>query len=204
MREKTPIIKQESTVLIDSRDSTTYATVVIGNQRWMAENLRYNALGSWLNPNNPSIAYGRLYDWATVMNGVSTSSLEPSGVQGICPSGWHLPSDVEWSVLEIALGMSSSDSITMGQRGTHCTAMKSTTGWANNGNGTNSSGFNAFSAGFFLSGTFLNLGDGSTSFWSSTEKTATLGLYRSLGNGATVHRYYYSKTAGLSCRCIEN
>ena len=106
--------------IIDVRDGEVYKTVKIGNQTWMAENLRYNASGSWLNPINPSVQYGRLYDWGTVMNGASSSSSSPSGVQGICPSGWHVPSDAEWATLENAIGGNAVG-----------TAMKSTSGWSN-------------------------------------------------------------------------
>lgn len=52
-------------------------------------------------------AFGYLYNWQAVMHGESSSSTSPSGVQGICPNGWHVPSDQEWIRLEIALGMDS-------------------------------------------------------------------------------------------------
>ena len=80
----------------DSRDGETYLVVTIGEQCWMAENLRYIANGSWLNPDNPSVSYGRLYDWTALMNEETSSNSNPSGVQGICPTGWHLHSDEEW------------------------------------------------------------------------------------------------------------
>src|SRR5215469_10890371 len=83
----------------DSRDSKTYRTVVIGTQTWMAENLNYNATGSKCYNDSTQYCdlYGRLYDWTTAMAGVSSSSANPSGVLGICPVGWHLPSDAEWN-----------------------------------------------------------------------------------------------------------
>ena len=163
----------------DARDNEVYAVVQIGNQCWMAENLRYNASGSYLNSANPSTTYGRLYDWATVMNGATTSSSNPSGVQGICPSGWHLPSDAEWNELEMALGMSAADTANNGSRGTHGTGMKSTTGWNNSGNGTNVSGFNAFPAGNYYSGSFYLFGVYSY-FWSSTENSPSYAWIRFL------------------------
>lgn len=193
--------------MTDARDGEVYETLTIGSQTWMAENLRYNAAGSWLNPANPCPKYGRLYDWTTVMNGSTSSSASPSGVQGICPSGWHLPSDAEWSTLEVALGMNSSDAATTGYRGTHGTGMKSTAGWNSSGNGTNASGFNAFPAGRYGPGSFYYLG-GSTYFWSSTENSSSSlnACRRDLDYGSTgeVGRFYISKSYGYSCRCTRD
>jgi len=76
--------------LHDTRDGNTYNTVVIGNQEWMAENLRYNATGSRCYDDYDCQKYGRLYNWTTASY--------------ICPSGWHLPSDEEWNALITAVG----------------------------------------------------------------------------------------------------
>ena len=193
----------------DSRDGNTYATVSIGNQCWMAENLRYDVPGVFgasdtVNSASPSTSYGRFYDWATVMNGATTSSSIPSGVQGICPSGWHLPSDAEWNELEMALGMPAADTAITGWRGTdHGTKMKSTTGWSNNGNGSNASGFNAYPAGYFYYN-FHPLGFG-TYFWSSTKGSAGYVWDRYLkDNNATVNRDLNNNLKGYSCRCVKN
>jgi uncharacterized protein (TIGR02145 family) len=87
--------------LLDTRDGQVYATTIIGMQTWMAENLNFEpASGSFCY--NDSIkncdTYGRLYTWAAAMGGAPSSST-PSGVQGVCPEGWHVPSDVEWEKL---------------------------------------------------------------------------------------------------------
>lgn len=195
----------DSTAFLDFRDRAVYSVVTIGNQTWMAENLRYNASGSWLNSNNPSMKYGRLYDWSTVMNGSGSSSVSPSGVQGICPSRWHVPSDEEWKTLDKALGMSQTDADNTGWRGTdEGTKMKSTSGWSNNGNGSNASGFNAFPTGYYRSGSYDYLGD-YANFWSSTELSTSAAWYRYLNGGlATVARVGIIKSIGLSCRCVEN
>jgi uncharacterized protein (TIGR02145 family) len=205
-----------TTSFTDSRDGEIYTAVTLGSQTWMAENLRYNATGSWLNPSNPSTSYGRLYDWITVMNGSGTSSSSPSGVQGICPSSWHLPSDAEWSTLEVALGMDSSDIARTDYRGEHGMGLKSTTGWsdwgvyvANNGNGTNASGFNVLPAGGYVSGAFDGGLDAYSSFWSSTDHSSTLAWYRILRKDTIeVFRGHTwgsdTKMNGFSCRCVKD
>ncbi|MCL2284209.1 MAG: hypothetical protein FWC26_12910 [Fibromonadales bacterium] len=91
--------------LIDSRDNKTYKTVVIGTQTWMAENLNYNASGSkcYDNADSNCVKYGRLYNWATAMYIDTTynSSIYTASAKhkGVCPTGWHIPSNAEWTVL---------------------------------------------------------------------------------------------------------
>ena len=84
----------------DSRDGQTYQAVQIGDQCWMAENLNYDqeAYGNdWCYENKMSNCntYGRLYDWIAIMQGRKSNNDNPSKVKGVCPSGWHLPSDEE-------------------------------------------------------------------------------------------------------------
>ena len=88
-------------------DGNHYSGIWIGNKLWMAENLRTthyadSSLVGWSAPaNNESYipTYGLLYSWGTATHGHSSNN-NPSGVQGICPDGWHLPSDAEWTDLE--------------------------------------------------------------------------------------------------------
>lgn len=180
-------IISDPNVLFDERDYSLYSIIKIGNQTWMAENLRYNIESSWLNPINPSIEYGRLYNWNTVMKAA--------------PKGWHLPSDSEWNEMEMALGMPAVDTANTNWRGTdHGTKMKSTTGW----NGTNTSDFNVFPAGYYNSGSFGYLGD-LMIFWSSTENSGGSAWGRGLRVGyATVYGCNYNKTYGYSCRCVKD
>jgi uncharacterized protein (TIGR02145 family) len=88
-------------------DGNVYNTVLIGTQCWMKENLKTtkdadgNAITRYCYDNDPSncAIYGGLYTWTTAMNGAASSDNVPSGVQGICPDGWHLPGDLEWTKL---------------------------------------------------------------------------------------------------------
>ena len=89
-------------------DGNVYQTVQIGDQVWMAENLRTThytdgtpITGVYTYDDDPEHAenYGKLYTWDAVMNGESSSNGNPSGVQGVCPDGWHVPSDDEWTEL---------------------------------------------------------------------------------------------------------
>lgn len=117
----------------DCRDELVYQSVLINNQCWMSENLKYlpavygPTQGSdtearyyinMYNGNDVTAAkafnhggfniygrYGVLYNWTAAMNGASDSDAVPSGVQGACPHGWHLPSDQETKNLEIFIGM---------------------------------------------------------------------------------------------------
>ena len=99
-------------------NGNVYNTALIGSQCWMKENLRATkfpdnteiALGSYTSSDPyyyddsesdiPLAERGYLYNWSAAMHGTSSSSSVPSGVQGICPNGWHLPSEAEWEVLK--------------------------------------------------------------------------------------------------------
>ena len=148
------------------------------------------------------------------MNGDKSSESVPSQVQGVCPDGWHLPSDNEWIELEMQLGMSYDDAWLVGWRGINeGTKMKSKEGWENDGNGTNSSGFCALPAGIRNSeGLFSDVGR-ITHFWSTTEyiHITTYAFNRKLdcnqsgvGWFRASHFYGYPKDFGFSVRCVKN
>ena len=186
-------------VFTDNRDGSIYKAVCIGKQTWMAENLRYNAQGSKCYDDDPAncVTYGRLYDWQTVMNGSGSSSTVPSHVQGICPKGWHLPSQIEWQTLIDFCG---------GQA-TGGAALKSTSSWDGTFNGKNTSGFTALAAGVwdYALNKFTTKGAG-TALWSSTEFDPVARAYfvgLSNFDNRALMSYSYKQTGG-SCRCLKD
>ncbi|MCD6333406.1 MAG: hypothetical protein J7L89_09045 [Bacteroidales bacterium] len=143
----------------DPRDSQIYQWVKINNQVWMAENLNFvTGTGSYCYNDNPAncTTYGRLYNWTTAAS--------------VCPAGWHLPTQDEWITLETALGFSGLD-LTSDQwktDGLIGKKLKSTSGWLNNGNGSDIIHFTALPGGFRDGdGTFAYLGT-SARFWTRT------------------------------------
>ena len=203
--DNTTGLNDDNSKLFDFRDNEVYDVISIGNQMWMAQNLRYEVSGSWYNSSNPSSDYGRLYSWSAIMDGASSSSGNPSMIKGVCPNGWHLPSDAEWSELEEALGMQQVYADSTGYRSNHGTGMKSSSGWYNNGNGTNDSGFNVLPAGICnplsinaLTGLYRD-----AVFWSATEYSSSRAWYRGFYyTEQGVVRNDGNKEFGFSCRCI--
>lgn len=93
--------KQPDTTFTDARDGHVYSAVKIGSQTWMAENLAYASDSSWCYDDDTALCtkYGRLYNQSAALAGAPRSVSVPSLVQGICPTGWHLPSRGEWDIL---------------------------------------------------------------------------------------------------------
>ena len=206
--------------ITDTRDSQTYNTVLIGNQCWMSENLNIGDMveGQYDQFNDGDFdkycfdndtlncdTYGGLYQWAEMvqyLNGASnTNSWNPvptGNVQGICPTGWHLPTDVEWTTLTDYLGGTSVAGGKMKETGT--------THWNSPNTGaTNESGFIALPGGYrYSSGSFYSLGYYGD-WWSSTENAGTDAWSRVLYyDGDQVGRYGSYKTNGFSVRCLKN
>ena len=166
----------------DSRDNKTYKMVKIGTQTWMAENLDYNASGSKCYSNSVSYCqkYGRLYDWKTAKTA--------------CPSGWHLPSKEEYGKLDNFVG---------GEK-TAGKFLKATSGWNNNGNGTDKFGFSALPGGIGDSGGyFRNVGYGG--YWWSAEFNSRYAHLRYLYyNGEDVIWGLSDKLSLYSVRCVQD
>ncbi|MCX6258428.1 MAG: fibrobacter succinogenes major paralogous domain-containing protein [Bacteroidia bacterium] len=216
-------------------DGNTYNTVQIGTQCWMKENLKtkHYADGTslvdgtnvgnisndystkyWFVYNYPSSnfeVYGLLYTWAAVMNGVTSSNGNPSGVQGICPSGWHVPGDDEWKQLEIFIGMSEVQANSLGWRGSNQGEILKETGdshWqhSSNNEATNISGFTALPGGGRNSSgnNFVTL-EQYGYWWSTTDQNEANANARILYfDSGQVYRDNYLKSTGYSVRCLKN
>jgi uncharacterized protein (TIGR02145 family) len=213
--------QQGAASFTDTRDGNVYQTVTIGNQVWMAENLKY--LPSVVEPGTGSqtthyyyvygyngtdvnaakatsnyITYGVLYNWPAAMNGAASSPTNPSGVQGVCPAGWHLPSDAEWTQLTDYLG---GESVAGGKLKETGTAH-----WNSPNTGaTNETGFTALPGGSrYDTGNFSSIGiDGL--WWSATEFSTINAWYRNMGNaGSGVYRSSFNKELGFSVRCLRD
>jgi uncharacterized protein (TIGR02145 family) len=218
----------------DSRDGNHYNAVRIGEQIWMAENLKY--LPSVVGPGTLSETtayyyvygydgtnvtdakattnydtYGVLYNWPASMAGATSSSTNPSGVQGVCPSGWHLPSDNEWKELEMELGMSQAEADDTGQRGTNegSKLAGNSTLWVSgsleNDIEFGSSGFLALpGSALHSSGVFDYLNYWGV-WWTTTEEDVTKSccrqLYHDLSN---VTRLSPDKKSAFSVRCVRD
>lgn len=210
--------------LCDPRDGQFYATVEIGNQCWFAENLNYGTFADVhddgqesgekfcqdLNGNNNSgCPMGGLYEWGNMMDGASSSNSNPSGVQGLCPEGWHVPSDAEWCELEETLEPGGAIWCnTVAWRGNNVGGdMKETgtTHWDNPNDGaTNNSGFTGLPGGHSEIGLLLYNGSRGY-FWSSRDSGATHAWGRQLQNNETgTFRVSFDKNIGFSIRCVKD
>jgi len=147
-----------------SYENETYETVVIGEQTWFKRNLNYNVSGSkcYNNQTSNCNTYGRLYDWATAMscNSNSCSGQIDEKHQGICPTGWHIPSDADWNALMNTVNPNCSDNKDCAGAGTK---LKYESLWNNDArrvpNGTDDYGFSALPGGRGNpDGSFGNLG----------------------------------------------
>jgi uncharacterized protein (TIGR02145 family) len=229
----------------DPRDGNVYNTVQIGNQCWLKENLRYlpevspSSVGSETDPHyyvydyqgtdvTGAIAienyqnYGVLYNWTAAMNGEASSNANPSGVQGACPDGWHLPSDGEWTELVdyvVSQGYPNERGNPNGAGNAlkSCRQVNSPFGgecatsenprWDSDDThyGTDQFGFSALPGGAHYDiGTFNRIGDRGLG-WTSTERSSARAWYRAVGgNFGDVYLYRHSKDFGFSVRCVRD
>ena len=203
-----------------------YATVLIGEQCWFAENLRaenyrngdpipsdlsgsewttttsgatstYGEGISACSNYSPDIdacdeaqalvEFGRLYNWHAT-----------DDPRGICPSGWHVPHDGDWTSLEEYVG-------SQGHFGTEGMVLKSSTGWHNSGNGTDHFGFRGLPSGFRSDsdGHFWDAGNQSI-WWSSTPSSGTAWTRFLNSNESEIERYNHDVRDGFSVRCIKD
>jgi len=149
-------------------------------------------------PFNPYTIYGVLYNWPAAMNGASSSNSNPSGVQGICPDGWHLPSDAEWTTLTTYLGGEEVAGGKMKEAGTDH--------WNSpNIEATNSSGFTALPGGWRSSGGYFYSIGYNGLWWSSTQTSDTNAWERGLNYfDNSLRRNSGGKYFGFSVRCVRD
>ncbi len=155
---------------------------------WMAENLNhdYKVNGVSYGSCDTCTEFSRLYTWAAAMDSAATGcgygkqcDADTGRVQGVCPSGWHLPNSAEWQTLFAAVG---------GQDEAG-TALKATSGWQGVGHGTDAFGFSAFPTdGSYSYGRFFGAGYDAY-FWSSSESSAD--------HAYSIHLSNWSSGAGL-------
>ena len=218
------------TATITDYDGNTYSTVQIGDQCWMRENLRTThyangdsiPLGSNTStdsttayrfyPNNSESnvpTYGYLYNWPAVMGSSASSNSNPSGVQGICPNGWHVPSHSEWA--QLINYVSGQTSYVCGNNSNNIAkALASTTYWMNSNEScavgntladNNATGFTALPANrTHASGLGTH-----AFFWSSTDDgddAYDLSFIYSLAHVTNIYSDF--KFFGFSVRCLRN
>jgi uncharacterized protein (TIGR02145 family) len=220
-------------------DGNSYQTIKIGPQWWMAENLRVskypsggsiNYIGNgddWGDLEHPdkgmcyydydigkASVYGALYTWAAATNGVISTHDDPQIIQGVCPTGWHLPGDEEWMQLEINLGMKNTVADDYGYRGTNEGSKMA--GGANlwlsgalvNDAAFGSSGMNIRPFGYQSGGGASQFSGESAYFWTATAYGNGSGKNawsrRLLFDQSTVYRDFGDYTNGMSVRCVKN
>ncbi len=218
---------------VQDYDGNVYNTVQIGSQCWTKENLKTThytngtaiPLGSTTsttvayryNPNNDAAnvaTYGYLYNWPAVMNGETPSNAIPSGVQGICPNGWHVPSDREFQEMEFAVGMSASDTVRQQFRGNIVSRLCGNTGWSSSsvanaaGNisteNRNSTDFNACPAGYYNAGSSTGFGQ-EAEYWTATMYNSDSSFRRDcIYTNVGINRTAFNKNRGFSVRCVHD
>ncbi len=194
---------------IQDVDNNSYKTVMIGEQEWMAENLKvtkyndgapityisgktdwqnatYGAYCWYDNDGTYKSKFGALYNWHAVVNG------------DLCPAGWHVPTDAEWQqMIDYVSANGYPDSAAV--------ALKADTIWINNGTGDDKFLFSALPA-----GSRSEYGDYSgitwdTRWWSATEKSADLAYqFNMTSYDKEVLKAYFHKPLGMSIRCVKD
>ena len=202
--------KKEEDNTVTDIDGNVYNTVTIGSQTWMKENLKVihyrngdpiskvtndsawkslstGAYCDYDNKTANSITYGKLYNWFTVVNS-----------RKLCPTGWHVPSDGEWTTLTTFLG---GENIAGGKL-----KESGTTHWLDPNTGaTNESFFTAIPGGIRLDfGKFIMIGSYGT-WWSTTEYDTYSAWSRNVyNNHINLDRYNFFKLNGMSVRCVKD
>jgi uncharacterized protein (TIGR02145 family) len=201
-------------------EGQVYNTIQIFSQCWLKENLNVGIMiPGTMEPSNNGIIekycynnspdsctkYGGLYQWNEMMQYTTQQ-----GAQGICPTGWHMPTDEEWKVLEgaadIQYGIGDSIWDSFGGRGYDAsTNLRTTSGWNYNGNGTDLFGFSGRPGGYRDNyGGFADIGLAGY-WWASSEVGNDDAWFRGLGYSYPgVYRLNDSREHGFSVRCLRD
>ena len=219
-------------------DGNCYDAVQIGDQVWMAENLRTTKYADSTSiplgtSTSTTIAYryapgahqsyeenvmdnvaryGYLYNWQAVMHGASSSAANPSGVQGICPEGWHVPSNAEWTQLTNYM-KTQPEYTASGNADNLAKALAATWGWnsssntdapGNNPSTNNATGFSALPAGYYNGRYYYFCNN--ANFWSATERNDENTYYLSLycSYAGVMYEESGDKYDGFSVRCVRD
>jgi uncharacterized protein (TIGR02145 family) len=217
---------EATTHFCDERDYKVYKYVAIGAQTWMAENLNFRAgvngtdSTSWCYGDDPAhcTTYGRLYDWTTAMNidagyngsFYANATGESFTTQGVCPTGWHLPSDDELDELMATVVPECTANASCSGAGT---LLKVSEGWnaSDIPLGTDKYGFSALPGGIRRGGSFYNVGE--LGYWWSTFEGVGTSEYDDASSALAVNLGYYyewggrgheSKSDGFNVRCVKD
>jgi uncharacterized protein (TIGR02145 family) len=200
------------------QQGNVYKTIVIGEQKWMAENLittvyrngdsianvtdaaQWSSLatGAWCHNNNSSsneCPYGKLYNWYAVAD-----------PRNVCPVGWHVPTNAEWSVLINYLDLNAYGGFNANIAGSKMKSTGTQYWLSQNTDATNESGFSGLPGGRRnFNGVFINVGN-SGSWWSSSENNIDGAWYRHLNylNGSAFWGDFDNKRYGYSVRCLKD
>ena len=209
------------TSTVTDHEGNVYHTVQIGDQCWMRDNLRTTKYpdGSDIplnngryypnNDTNNVAVYGYLYTWNAMMNCAGNSTTNLSDEQGICPMGWHVPSDAEWTVMidhvkgqseyvcgENYIAKALADSVGWNNGTSTCAV-------GNNQSANNATGFGALPAGYYSSG--YGIIGSSAYFWTSTQSNSSYAPSWNLNyNYAYLYHAGYGKGNGYSVRCLRD
>lgn len=222
-----PDIDPPTGFFVDERDGNEYSYLTIGEQVWMGENLKYlpEVMGPESNSSSTPMyyvydyvgtnveeakatenyaVYGVIYNWPAAMAGQESSGTNPSGVQGVCPTGWHMPSDSEWDELADFLGGSQIAGGKMKSTGT----IEDGTGlwYEPNAQATNESGFTALPGGYRYHIENIFGGKGySGNWWTCTLSGSANAWWRNLAYSEfDLYKDFYLLEEGFSVRCVKD
>ncbi|GBU25512.1 hypothetical protein R83H12_02155 [Fibrobacteria bacterium R8-3-H12] len=202
---------QWSSLVVSNCNDIAFKAVEIGTQTWMAENLNCNISDSKCYDNNEANCdiYGRLYNWAAAMalpshcNSNLCASQVDAKHRGICPSGWHIPSDADWDkLLRYADGTSGTDSPYSSS--TAGVELKATKGWESLYYSTDAIGFSALPGGSSRWNNYFSIGKEGY-WWSATDgNDANASRRRMSYNESGVYRSVEDKDYLSSVRCVQD